>query len=108
MVTKAGAGAGEGVDVDVPGLEDGVGGDEDAEDDDEYPESEAGDDGVDGETAVEGDDDIGAAGGEDTLTGGRGADNTGEKQGFKRSIETVQGLPNLHKVKVLLFLSSTL
>ena len=52
----------------------------------------------------------GAADGDGTLRlmGGKGADSTGEKHGFKRSIETVQGLFDFDKTKVFSLLSSTL
>ena len=51
----------------------------------------------------------GAADGDDTLRlmGDNGADSTGEKHGFKRSIETVQGLFDLDKTKVFSLLFST-
>ena len=80
LVTTVGAGAGAGAV--------GEAGDEDEEDDEE--------------TGVE------AAGGEGTLRGDRGADSAGEKHGFNRSMETVQGLSALHNTKVFSFRSRTL
>ena len=69
----------------------------------------AGDWSVDEEDAARGKGRDGAAGGGLALREDQGADTAaGEKHGFKRSIETVQGLADLDNTKVFSFLSSTL
>ena len=69
---------------------------------------ERGDFVVDEEVVARGEGRGDAAGGDLTLREGKGADTAaGEKHGFKRSIETVQGLADLDNTNVFSFLSST-